>query len=304
MIRQLALFLMLMTALRAVELPGTWSNGQSEFYTISLQLRADGQALFATAVLPGFGLWEKTDSGLLFTLYEGGQSLALPFTYDPATELLTGKFQGTEVVLKKTSNEEAPDILAMIQESAAEEEEYKRKTTRFEYRTFANRKALRVFLEEWTKSDERKRAKTIFLSAGEGETQLTVRDWGSTCGFKVLLESRRLATLSGYPLGSKRLPDDTVSDLPIVYELQAAQRKALAKLAQTSGVKGGTLAIGQFSIFKAEGFVRQLEFAVTPDMATDALTLADQLLDIIWETSPREIRAELQFRVYGTISAD
>jgi hypothetical protein len=50
-IRRLALFALILTALRAVELPGTWSNGQDEFKTLSLMLRSDGQAIFATAVL-------------------------------------------------------------------------------------------------------------------------------------------------------------------------------------------------------------------------------------------------------------
>jgi hypothetical protein len=292
---------LLLASLRAVELPGTWSNGQSEFKTLSLMLRSDGQAVFATAVLPGFALWEKTDTGLLLTLGGDGKSLTIPFTYDPATELLTGKLQNTEVVLKKISDQEPPDMLARAKERAAEQQERWKKMTRFEDRTLAGRKALRAFLEEWRgEPDPKKRPETVFISAGKGEAQLTVRGLGDSCFLEIGLESRNLAKLTGYPLESKLLPSDAVSDLPLSYELPAAKREALAKLAQTPGVKSETHAFSQVSVFKTESFFRSIQFIVKPDSQPDALELAERILDILWEKPPKEFQAKLHFRVEPT----
>ncbi len=299
--RLLLLFILLLATSRAVELPGTWSNGQDEFKTISLMLRSDGQAIFATAVLPGFALWEKTDTGLRLTIGGDGKSITLPFTYDPATALLTGKLQDTEVVLKKISDQEPPDMLARARQRQAEQEERWKKMSRFEDRALADRKAVAALLKEWrAETDPRKRPESVFLSAGEGEAQLTVRGLSDHCFLEIGLESRSLAKFTGYPLESKLLPGNAVSDLPLHYELPAAQREALAKLAQTPDVTSETHAFSQVSVFKTESFFRSIQFIVKPNSQTDALALAEQILDILWPKPPKQFQAKLHFRVEPT----
>jgi len=301
MIRRLVLFALTLTALRASELPGTWSNGQDEFKTISLMLRSDGQAILATAVLPGFALWEKTDTGLLLTLGGDGKSMTIPFTYDPKTALLTGKLQDTEVVLKKISDQEPPDMIARAKERHAEQQESWMKMSRFEDRKLAGRKALRALLEEWpAEADPTKRPETVFLTSGKEQAQLTVRRLGDSWFFEVALESRNLAEPTGFPLESKLLPGDAVSDLPLSYELPTAQHEALAELAQTPGVQSETRAFSQVSAFKTESFHRSIKFVVKPGAQPDVLALAEQILDILWERPSKEIQAKLHFRVEPT----
>jgi hypothetical protein len=297
----LLLFLAVLATLRAVELPGSWSNGKDEFKTISLMLRSDGQAIFATAVLPTYALWEKTETGLSLTLGGDGKSLTLPFTYDPVTELLTGKLQDTELVLKKISDQEPPDMLARAKERQAEQQERWKKLSRFEDRRLAGRQAVTAFLKEWrAETDPKKRPETVFLSAGEGQAQLTVRGLGDSCFLEIGLESRHLPKFTGYPLESKLLPGDAVSDLPLNYELPEAQRAALAKLALAPGVTSETHAFSQVSAFKTESFFRSIQFVVKPGAEPDPLTLAEQIMDILWETPPKEIQAKLHFRVEPT----
>jgi hypothetical protein len=235
---------------------------------------------------------------LLLTLGGDGKSLSLPFTYDPATELLTGKLQDTEVVLKKISDQEPPDMLARAKERQAEQQERWKTMSRFEDRTLVGRKGVTAFLKEWrAETDPKKRPETVFISAGKGEAQLTVRGLGDSAFLEVALESRNLAKPTGYPLESKLLKADAVSDLPLSYELPAAQREALAKLAQTPGVTSETHAFSQVSVFKTESFFRSIQFIVKPDSQPDALALAERILDILWEKPPKEFHAKLHFRV-------
>lgn len=88
-----------------------------------------------------------------------------------------------------------------------------------------------------------------------------------------------------------------MSDLPLSYELPAAQREALTKLAQSPGVTSETNAFSQVSVFKTESFFRSIEFIVRPDSQPDALELAERILDILWEKPPKQFRAKLHFRV-------
>jgi hypothetical protein len=201
-------------------------------------------------------------------------------------------------VLKKISDQQPPDLLAKAKERDAEQQERWKKMSRYEDRKLAGRKAVTAFLKEWrAETDAKKRPETIFLSPGEGQAQLTVRGLGSSCFLDVALESRRLATLTGYPLESKLLPGDAVSDLPLSYELPAPQREALAKLAQTPGVTSETHAFSQVSAFKTESFYRKIQFVVKPGAEPDVLSLADRIMDILWESPSQEIQAKLHFRV-------
>ena len=300
--KRLVSFLLLMADLSgAVELPGTWSNGKDEFKTISLMLRSDGQAVFATAVIPGWAKWEPTETGLLLTVGGDGTSVTIPFTFDPATAELTGRFRDTEVILEKVSEEQPPDLLERAREEAERRQQSWNNSNHNETRTFPNRSALEAYLQEWrSMNDPTGRPETIFLSTDSEKAQLTLRRLGDSIHLEVFLEHRRLTKLTGYPLESKRLPSDAESDLPLTYELPARQREILMTLAQSPSVVSELNAYSQVSVFETESFSRHIKFIAKPESGPDALVLANQILDILWTTPVAEISAKLHYRIPAT----
>jgi hypothetical protein len=298
MFRTLLLFLSLPVAAHAVDLPGTWSNGQDEFKTISLMLRSDGQAVLASAVMPSFARWEKTNSGLTLTLANDDRPIVIPFTYNATTDLLTGKFKDTDIVLRKVSDQEPPDMLAHAKERHAKEQAEIQKLWRRETRTLSGRKAVRALLRKWmAETNTAQRAESISFSTSDKQGYLTLRGINTTGFIDVPMESRHVVKPSGYPVSHKSFPADAVSALPVTYELSASRRDQLGKLAQEPGVQSETHTYGQHSYFGPEAFYRTTQFVVKSDAQPDLLTLAEKVMDILWETEPKSITATLHFRI-------
>ncbi len=297
-LRHFLLLILTGVAVAAVEFPGTWSNGESEFKTVSIMLRADGQAVFATAVIPTYALWKKTDAGLDLTIAGGGTSLTLPFTYDSATQTLTGTLHDTKLVLRKVSDQQPPDMLARSKAKQEEDNARWKKQFRMEDRTLSNAKAVRSLVHDWLAAPVGGNAEDIFLSIPGSQYQLTLRGLGGNIRFiEIPLESRQAAKLSGYPAESKLLPGDAQSDLPLVFELPAKIRPQLDAIGHRPGVKAETHAFTQVTAFATEGFYRSVEFIVPAHGEPDAEALIAEILSVLWPDHKGKYTATLHFRV-------
>ena len=281
----------------AADFPGTWSNEKNEFKTIALMLRADGQAVFGVSVISSYAKWAKSKDGLLLTVGSGGESLDIPFVYDPATEMLTGKLRDTELILKKVSAQEPPDLLAIAKSNETAELARFNASNHVEERSLVGREALSAFLKQWiAELDLKKRGEYLFLSTDENEARLSVSGSTQQCNFEINLEYRSIETPTGYPLESKNLKANAVSNLPLIYELKPQVRAALTELTQMTKVKSETFAFSQVSAFKTEKFWRNLHLSISSSDDSDALSLTERILDLIWETPPKTIHVSIQYR--------
>ncbi len=189
-------------------------------------------------------------------------------------------------------------MLRRAKERKAKEQAQLERSRRPEKRSFRDRAALHVFLVQMlAETDAAKRPDYVSLSADTESALLNVNRLGGHYSLNIPLESRSLPTLTGYPLERRPLPSDAISDLPLNFELPTARRDALARLAQTPGVRSAIHASNSVSPFETESFHRYQQFSVQADARPDALTLIEQILDILWPTPPGEIRAQLQFPV-------
>ena len=292
------LFLIGHVAVHASELPGTWSNGKDEFGTISLMLRADGQAVFATAVMPAYARWKKSETGLDLTIAGEGKSLTVPLTYDAATKTLTGTLGKTQLNLRKVSDQEPPDMLAQAKVKQTEERARWAKQARMEERTLADVAAIRALVTAWLSIPaDQPHAETIFISPGDKLPTFTLRRFGPEKVFiEIPLESRGIATPSGYPLEGKFVPVDTPSTLPLYFELPASMQVRIQAFAKKPGVAIETHASVQVSAFETESYYRYTQLVLTAaDPATPAVI--DEIMAILWPVAPVNIPVTLHHRL-------
>jgi len=281
----------------AAELPGTWSNGESEFKTISLMLRSDGQAIFATAVIPTYARWKKNDTGFDLTIAGDGKSVTLPFTFDPATATLSSALHDTQVILRKVSDQEPPDLLARAKAKQEEDTARWKKQFRMEDRTLADVAALRRLITTWLAIPASEpHAETIFIRPSGKLPTFTLRRFGPEKLFiEIPMESRSTATPSGYPLEGKYAPAGTVSNLPLRFELPAAMQTRIQSLSKP-GVAIDTHASVQVSAFETEAYYRYTQLVLTAaDPGTPAVI--DEIMSILWPTQPTNITVSLHTRM-------
>lgn len=282
----------------AVEFPGSWNNGKDEFKTIAISLRADGQAVFHTAVLPAPARWRKNDTGLDLTIGGGGQSLTLPFTYDAAAATLTARWQGDTLVLTKVSDQEPPDMLALARKRQAEDYERWGKQFRMEEQTLADVAAVRALLTGWLATPpDQTHAETIFLRPSERLPTFTLRRFGPEKLFiDIPLEHRRAESPSGYPTEGRSATGDVGANLPLVFSLPEPMRERIQALGQKPGVTAESHAGVQVSAFETESLYRYTQVIMT---AADPTTPAviDELMATLWPAPPASITATLHFRV-------
>lgn len=282
----------------AAELPGTWSNGESEFKTISIMLRSDGQAIFSTAVLPTYARWKKTDTGFELTIAGDGKSLTLPFTYDPATATLSSALRDTQITLRKVSDQEPPDLLARAKAKQEEDTARWKKQFRVEERTLADVAALRALITAWLAIPaSQPHAETIFLHLPDNLPNFTLRRFGSEKMFiDISVEHRQTATPSGYPLEGKPARADTRSDLPLLFSLPDSMRERIKLLGQRPGVVMETNTSLQVSAFETESLYRYTQLVLTAaDPGTPAVI--DEIMSILWPTQPANITVSLHTRI-------
>lgn len=296
-LRSLLLLLISTVSALAAELPGTWSNGESEFKTISLMLRSDGQAIFSNAVLPTYARWKKTDTGFELTIAGEGKSLSLPFTYDPATETLSSTLRDMQIMLRKVSEQEPPDMLARAKAKQEEDRARWNKQFRMEDRTLADVTALRALVTAWLAIPaSQPHAETIFIRPAGKLPTFTLRRFGPEKLFiDIPLESRSTATPSGYPLEGKPAPAGTVIDLPLRFELPAAMQTRIQSL-NKPGIAVDTHASLQVSAFETEAYYRYTQLVLTAaDPGTPAVI--DEIISILWPTQPANITVSLHTRI-------
>ena len=292
------LFLIGHVAVHASELPGTWSNGKDEFGTISLMLRADGQAVFATAVMPAYARWKKSETGLDLTIAGEGKSLTVPLTYDAAAKTLTGTQGKTQLILRKVSDQEPPDMLARAKAKQMEERARWEKHARMEERTAADVAAIRALVIPWLSLPaDQPHAETIFIRPGGKLPTFTLRRLGPEKLFiDIPLETRSIAVPSGYPVTGKPAPAGTLSSLPLHFELPAPIQARIQALATKPGVAIETHAFEQVSVFEIESYYRKMQLILTAgDPGTPAVI--DEIMAILWPVAPVNIPVTLHHRL-------
>ncbi len=224
--------------------------------------------------------------------------MTVPFTYDVTAATLTGQLRNTAIALRKVSDHEPPDLLARARQEADAEKARWQKSRRSEQRMLPSRQALRVLLETIVAApDPAQRPESVFLATSDNRGQLNRSGFNATWFIAVALENREVARPSGYPLESKLLNADAVSDLPLTYALPAADRTRLTQLAQNSDLKIETHVFSQISAFPPESLHRTLQLSVPPDAQLGPPAVLEQVLDIIWDRWLTAITATLHYRV-------